>query len=260
MGFGEGSKGLTSNGKVDTEDATEDAEDEGLPAAEATSFRALAARVTYLAQDCADIQFPAKEICREMSEPTPASWKKLKALARFLIRRGAVVLKFERQRDGLPIVVFTDSDWAGCRRTRRSTSGGAIMIGGHCVRTWSTTQAPIALSSAEAEYYAMVEGAVKAKGLESMLKELGMPQDEPLVLLSDSSAARAFASRRGVGRMRHIETRMLWLQAEVQQQRIKLGKVLGKENPSDLMTKYLSESEIREHLQRLGMFWDRLES
>ena len=256
LGLGEGSKGLTSNGKVDTEDA----EDEGLPAAEATSFRALAARVNYLAQDFPDIQFPAKEICREMSEPTPASWKKLKALARFLIRRGAVVLKFERQLDGLPIVVFTDSDWAGCRRTRRSTSGGAIMIGGHCVRTWSTTQAPIALSSAEAEYYAMVEGAVKAKGLESMLKELGMPQDEPLVLLSDSSAARAFASRRGVGRMRHIETRMLWLQAEVQQQRIKLGKVLGKENPADLMTKYLSESEIREHLQRLGMFWDRLES
>ena len=53
---------------------------------------------------------------------------------------------------------------------------------------------------------------------------------------------------------------MLRLQAEVLQQRIKLGKVLGKENPADLMTKYLSESEIREHLQRLGMFWDRLES
>ena len=60
--------------------------------------------------------------------------------------------------------------------------------------------------------------------------------------------------------MRHVETRMLWLQAEVQQQRIKLGKVLGKERPADLMTKYLSEKEIREHLQRLGMFWDRLES
>ena len=134
------------------------------------------------------------------------------------------------------------------------------MIGGHCIRTWSTTQAPIALSSAEAEYYAMVEGAVKAKGLESMLKELGMFQDGPLTLLSDSSAARAFASRRGLGRMRHIETRMLWLQAEVQKQSIQLDTVIGKENPADLMTKYLSESEIREHLRRLSLFWDRPES
>ena len=60
--------------------------------------------------------------------------------------------------------------------------------------------------------------------------------------------------------MRHMEIRMLWLQAEVQQQRIKLGKVLGKENPADLMTKYFSEKEICEHLQRLGLFWDRTES
>jgi hypothetical protein len=256
LGLEEGSKGLTTNGKADTEEL----EEEELPGEEATSFRALAARVNYLAQDCPDIQFPAKEVCREMSKPTPASWRKLKALARFLLRRGAVVLKFGWQPDGLPILVFTDSDWAGCRRTRKSTSGGAIMIGGHCIRTWSTTQAPIALSSAEAEYYAMVEGAVKAKGLESMLKELGMFQDEPLTLLSDSSAARAFASRRGLGRMRHMETRMLWLQAEVQQQRIQLDKVLGKENPADLMTKYLSENEIREHLRRLSLFWDRPES
>ena len=116
------------------------------------------------------------------------------------------------------------------------------------------------MSSAEAEYYAMVEGAVKAIGLKSMLKELGMQHDEPVTLLSDSSAARAFAARRGVGRMRHMETRMLWLQLEVQQQRIRLGRVWGKENPADLMTKYLSEKEVRQHLQRLSMFWDRPES
>ena len=257
LGLSENSKGLMSNGKADADESEEGEELQGL---EATSFRALAARVNYLAQDCADIQFPAKEVCREMSKPTTASWRKLKVLARFLLRRGAVVVKFKWQSEGLPVEVLTDSDWAGCRRTRRSTSGGVIKIGGHCIRTWSSTQVPIALSSAEAEYYAMVEGAVKAIGLKSMLKELGMQHDESVTLLTDSSAARAFAARRGVGRMRHMETRMLWLQLEVQQQRVRLGRVLGKENPADLMTKYLSEKEIREHLQRLSMFWDRPES
>ena len=134
------------------------------------------------------------------------------------------------------------------------------MTGGHCIRTWSSTQVPIALSSAEAEYYSMVEGAAKAIGLKAMMEELGFPQVSPVTLLPDSCAARALAARRGVGRVRHMETRMLWLQAEVRHKRVILGWVPGKDNPADLMTKYLNESEIREHLDRMCIMWDRPES
>ena len=155
----------------------------------------------------------------------------------------------------MPIELFTDSDWAGCRRTRRSTSGGAIRIGSHCIRTWSSTQLPIALSSAEAEYYSMVDGATKAFGIRAMLLEIGMKTEGPILLSCDSSAARAFAARRGLGRMRHIETRMLWLQSQVLARNIVLIKVPGEENPADLMTKYLTEGEVRRHLSTLGMVW-----
>ena len=47
------------------------------------------------------------------------------------------------------------------------------MMGGHCIKTWSATQGAYALSSAEAELYAMVEGVTRAKGLRSLAKELG---------------------------------------------------------------------------------------
>ena len=43
------------------------------------NFRALAAKANFLAQDRPDLQFPVKEICREMSAPTTNSWKKLKS-------------------------------------------------------------------------------------------------------------------------------------------------------------------------------------
>ena len=88
-----------------------------------------------------------------------------------------------------------------------------------------------------------------------MLIELGMPQTGPMTLLADSSAARALAARRGVGEIRHMETRMLWLQAEIQHRRVALGRVPGKYNPADLMTKYLPELEVREHLSRVCTEW-----
>ena len=57
-----------------------------------------------------------------------------------------------------------DSDWAGCEQTRRSTSGGWIIVGQHPLQTWSSTQSVVATSSAEAELYGMNEGASRVSG------------------------------------------------------------------------------------------------
>ncbi len=90
------------------------------------------------------------------------------------------------------------------------------MRGPHCLKTWSATQGPIALSSAEAEYYAMVDNTLKAMGIKSMAEETGiLGMSGPVVLHADSSSAKSFASRRGLGKARHIQTRCLWLQQAV---------------------------------------------
>jgi hypothetical protein len=251
LGFDEKTNQLMVNGRV--EDAS--SEEEELQGPEATSFRAVAARLNYLAQDSPDIQFAAKEVCREMARPNQSSWRKLKVLARFMLGRESVVWKYAWQNSPPELLLYTDSDWAGCRRTRRSTSGGLIMLGGHCIKTWSSTQAPIALSSAEAEYYSMVEGTTRAVGARNMLSELGVCVEGPVVLYSDSSAARSFASRRGVGKMRHLEVRHLWLQAEVSGQRVVLRRVAGEANPADLLTKYLSTKEIMKYLVSMSVVW-----
>ena len=74
-----------ANGRAESEEDEEGEEDpEG---EEATAFRALAARVNFLAQDCPDIQFSAKEVCRDMAVPKVRSWAKLKRLARYLVQR-----------------------------------------------------------------------------------------------------------------------------------------------------------------------------
>ena len=118
------------------------------------------------------------------------------------------------------MTVLVDSDWAGCRTTRRSTSGGVLKVGRHVLRTWSSTQATVATSSGEAELIAMFEGASKGCGMQAVLSEMGLlPSLSVLRVSTDSSVAKSFVATRGVGKMRHIEVKLLWLQEQVQKGR-----------------------------------------
>ena len=129
------------------------------------------------------------------------------------------------------------------------------MLGKHCVKSWSASQGAFALSSAEAELYGMIEGVTRAKGLLSLAGEMGFHGLSNVVYVgTDSSAAKSFVCRRGLGRMRHLEIRDLWLQKEVSEGRAEVSKVLGAENPADLMTKVLAMGEIRERLKGMGMW------
>ena len=147
------------------------------------------------------------------------------------------------------IEVYVDSDWAGCRRSRKSTSGGVILFGGAAVKGWSSNQSVIALSSGEAEYYASLKGASCALGFKAMLTDLGI--ESKIILYTDSSAARGIIHRAGLGKLRHLETGYLWLQAAVKAKRLQVRKVLGTENPADLFTKHLSATDMWRRLETL---------
>jgi hypothetical protein len=214
-----------------------------------TIFRALAARGNYLAQDRIDVQFAAKEICRFMSSPTESADTALKRLGRYLLGHKRMIYKYPFQRAGA-IDVYSDTDWSGCPRTRKSTSGGCIMIGSHCIRTWSSTQPSVTLSSGEAEYYGLVKAAGAGLGHQSLMLDLGV--ELPVVCWTDSSAAIGIASRSGLGKLRHLETHTLWLQEKVRTKAITVKKVRGEVNPADLFTKHLPSRE-KVH-QLLGLF------
>ena len=127
------------------------------------------------------------------------------------------------------------------------------MLGQHCLRAWSSTQSAIALSSAEAELYALLDATLRGKGVSNTASEVGTVLPEPLHVFTDSSAAKSFISKRGLGGMRHLDLRNLWLQQEVSDGRVVVGKVLGTENPADLLTKFLGRQDIVDRLSRLSL-------
>ena len=130
------------------------------------------------------------------------------------------------------------------------------MLGQHCLKTWSATQGAVVLSSAEAEFHAMIEAVIRAKGVVTVMTEMGFNISEPIHLFTDSSAAKSFVSRQGLGKMKHLEIRDLWLQREVGMNKVIVHKVDGTLNPADLMTKYLKRWEIEVRLNLNGYVGD----
>ena len=91
------------------------------------------------------------------------------------------------------IEAYADTDWVGCPRSRRSTSGGCIMVGSHLLKCWSSTQAGVAMSLGEAEFYGAVKGASTGLGMKALYREIGYAL--PLRLWTDSSVAVGLCSR-----------------------------------------------------------------
>ena len=86
------------------------------------------------------------------------------------------VIRSWRHDDQVNVDVHVDSNWAKGPE-RKSTSAGMMMFFGTVVKHWSRTQATRALSTAEAEYYAVVTGAAEGLGMQSMMADLG--RDHP---------------------------------------------------------------------------------
>ena len=190
-----------------------------------SKYRGLVARGNYLAQDRTDIANTVKDLSKDMANPTEESWAKLKRFGRYLLGALRYVLEYKYQEAQDHIEVWTDTDFAGCVKSRKSTSAGVTRLGTHVIKSWSTNQSVVAQSSGEAEYYGLVKGASMAIGSRSVAKDLGMEYSESVRVKSDASAAIGIATRIGIGKVRHIEVSQLWLQHQVYRGDIVIIKV-----------------------------------
>ncbi len=216
----------------------------------AREYRRAAARLNYLALDRPDVSFAVKEVARAMASPCIGDEMRLKRVLRYLRGCPRAAFLFKWQPRHFHIRCQVDSDWAGCVRTRRSTSGGLLTRGGHCLGHWSRTQATVALSSGEAELNAAVKGGVELLGIRELLLEWG---EVPEVgLEGDSTACKGTLYREGVGKQKHLEVRQLWLQERIKLGRLAYDKIDREINPADALTKHWGPS-AHKHFCMMGL-------
>ena len=210
--------------------------------------------ILYLALDRPELQYAAKVVASDISKPTELTRHRVKRVAKFLVDHPRLEWHFPVQdADMLGVLSgYSDSDWAADVVTRRSTTGFVIMHGHHTIDTGSASQLTIALSSAEAEFYASGRSSASLLMLCGVLAEMSLKRRIPVNYM-DRDADRALATRIGVGRMRHIQVRWLWLQERIRDGDIAAKRVGGAKNVADLGTKHLEAGRRDELLDLMGL-------
>ena len=231
-----------------------------LPSEDHRLYRRVVGQLLWLSSVRMDIMYAVKELSRGLTSPTCDHMSKLKHLVRYLTSTQAFVqelrptLKLSDKHKALDINVYVDSDWAGCPDTRRSTSGVSLFVLGANLVSHSRTQQTVALSSGEAELYAIGSGAAEALFARSLVMEARLFEKANITIFTDSTAGKSMAGRFGTSRKtKHVDLRFLYVQELVQTGMVKLRKVLGTLNPADIMTKYVGRDVLQRHLPTFGL-------
>ena len=127
------------------------------------------------------------------------------------------------------------------------------MLGGNLIKHYCRGQAVISLSTAESEYYGLVSGVSCILGESALAADLGHKLGAQIWM--DASAGIAIGSRRGLGRVKHIDTVFLWCQQMVTDGRVKLGKKNTQEMLADILTKFVPEATMNRMLATMGLMY-----
>ena len=190
--------------------------------------------------------YPAKELCRDFAIPPVKPLERLKRAIRYL--KGTPRLDYVFKRRPVPetLDLNVDTDFAGCRVTRRSTNGGVALRWSHCIRHWSSTQPTIALSSGEAELGGISKGLSQGLGLRSIAADLNIVLK--LKLRTDAPAAMGMCRRLGGWHGAPSRHRPPLGSAGNRIRGVILERAPGVENPGDAMTQYLPGPNLQPHL------------
>ena len=223
-------------------------------------YRTAVGKLLWLAFVRPDCSYAVKELSRDVKGPTIESLAKLKHLLRYLFGTKDYVLRIKPIHmlsdwtSSMDIVCYVDSDWAGCSKTRKSTSGSTAQVLGCDVIHTSRTQATVALSSGEAELYAIGQGTSEALFLKSLILEAEFAKKVNMIVYTDSTAGRSIATRFGAGKKtKHVELRYLYMQDLVQSGVLVVRKVSTHLNPADVLTKYSPTDVLRNLTPKLGI-------
>ena len=236
-----------------------------------SKFRAALGKLSWYAQTRQDIRAWVAMLATQQAKPTEGTEKALRAVLRFLMSDGNIVLRMPSNSEALKmekgvfdldyhLVGYSDASHAPLRSTgRRGVSGGVLSVCGFLLKSLSRHQQMVSLSSMEAELFALQgvaqELASLGKLVGRVLKSLGrISVDElPSLLMTDSESSLKLLKNLDTPRKsRHLEIKLEWIKMQVNSGKLVVVFKRGTDNPADLLTKCLATSLYVIHRSSLG--------
>lgn len=163
-------------------------------------------------------------------------WRAAKRVLRYL--RGTVGRGIKYLRDSaVKVIAYADSDWAGDIDTRRSRTGFVVTIAGGAVVWQSKAQKSVALSSCEAELYALCECVKELLWLTQFLAAMGIKFDVPILWVDNQGAIALAENPVNHQRSKHIDIRWFFVRDVIDQGLIEIRYIQSEDNLADINTK-----------------------
>eukprot|EP00475_Leptophrys_vorax_P041896 TRINITY_DN78_c0_g1_i1.p1 TRINITY_DN78_c0_g1~~TRINITY_DN78_c0_g1_i1.p1 ORF type:complete len:280 (+),score=46.21 TRINITY_DN78_c0_g1_i1:304-1143(+) len=200
-----------------------------------------------------DFAFVCSRLSRYITCPTEECMHVVKRGISYLLRTADCGISFSKSNtSGLSL--SADADWAGCKATRRSTTGYVISRHG-IISFKSRLPLSVALSSAEAEVVALSLGCSELAFVERIISEIEgtLPR---ITIFEDNRACGSVANSPGsYTKLKHVETRHFFCQNYIQDRkdRVQLITVPTTEQLADVLTKPVEGREFSLKTGRLGM-------
>ncbi|KAI7953544.1 hypothetical protein MJO28_006091 [Puccinia striiformis f. sp. tritici] len=226
-------------------------------------YRSAVGSIMYLAI-CTrpDISFAVGVLSRHLSKPNQQHWDAFKHVLRYLkaTKNQSIIYKsdngrsLEGDQSWETPECASDTDWAGDRSSRRSTTGYIFKYLGGALSWRSRLQQTVALSSTEAEYRATTEAKQEILWLCKLMKELNLIVKLPITLKCDNLSAKYLASNPFYhSRSKHIEIEFHWIREKVKEGFIRLEYCKTTEMIADLFTKNLGKQSFKKLKKMIGL-------
>lgn len=202
-----------------------------------------------------DIAFIVGMLGRYLSNPGMDHWKAVKRVLRYLQRTKDYMLTY-RKSDQLEIIGYSDSDFAGCQDSRRSTSGYVFMLAGGAISWKSVKQTLIATSTMEAEFIACFEASQHGVWLRNFIQGLQIVDsiERPLKLYCDNKSAVMYSNNnRSSSKSKHIDIKFLAVKDRIQSRQLQIEHLGSTSMLADPFTKGLPPSVFHEHVFHMGI-------
>jgi hypothetical protein len=209
-----------------------------------------------------DISYYAMWLGQFNANPTRSHFLAAKHVLRYLAGTQNFALRLGISPSPIPpsmkgfmqTVGCSDADWASDSSDRKSISGYSFYFEGSLVSWSAVKQKSIALSSTEAEYYAMTHAFKEALWLRVFLGLLKLPVSHPFPILSDNQAACALSNSPAItARSKHIDIRHHFIRSLVQDGSFTTNWIPTEDMPADIFTKSLPFVTFSRHRDTLGL-------